>query len=133
MAASLNSTLAQRKGIGAAQSLAAALACASGTELDRGAVLRLILPEVIRVGTERAADRHSPLRRLMALSSGQSLADGTALCLSSVPLPQRLSEMGLSRDDLDTASNGMAAEPNMPGGPRAATPADIVEILDAVF
>ena len=93
MAASLNSTLAQRKGIGAAQSLAAALACASGMEIDRGAVLRLILPgshpRGHRAGGGQAfaaAASHGAVQRPVACRRNGSVPQRGAIAAAAVRL-----------------------------------------------
>lgn len=105
MAASLDGALAQQKGIGISQALSAALSDTVGTELDPGALARLLLPEILRLNAKALKEKYQPIRRILGINPRQSLADGVRCLFERLPLPARLSEMGVTAIHIDQASS----------------------------
>ncbi|WP_299969628.1 iron-containing alcohol dehydrogenase [uncultured Roseobacter sp.] len=97
MAASLNASLSQEKGVGPALTLADALA-REQRGLEVPDMARLLLPEIIRRGSV-SADRADMLLKL--LGRGQAdLGDAMEDVLAGAPLAASLSDMGVERATL---------------------------------
>lgn len=133
-AAGLNGALAQEKGPGAAYALVKALADLSEAAPDSGAVARLVLPGVLRIGGGRRRDaRRLAVRDMLALSSKDCLAEGVEAFLKPLPLPRRLSDMGVSPGDLTAAAEAAAADLERLRSPRALGAGELHAVLDAVY
>jgi len=100
MAASLNATLAQQKGIGPTQILGDILSEPHGNRFRPGALTRVLLPQVLAATTPSAARR----ARIECLLGGDAplLTQVNAL-LSPLPFPRRLSDLGLTQADILSA------------------------------
>ena len=105
MAASLDGALAQQKGIGIAQALGAALNSAVGRELDPGALARLLLPGILRLNARVLKEKYQPIRQILGIRPRQSLADGVRSLFEQLPLPNCLSDMGVSDRHIDIAAS----------------------------
>lgn len=133
-AAGLNGGLAQEKGLGAAHALARALADLSDAAPDAGAVSRLVLPGVLRIGGGRGRDaRRLTVRDMLALTSKDCLAEGLEAFLKPLPLPARLSEMGVARADLKLAAEAAARDLQRMRAPKAVGAEALHAVLDAAF
>lgn len=100
MAACLNAAMAQEKGIGPTQVLSGALAseCRS---VKTAAAARLLLPGIVKV-TEHDSTKEAILQRIIA-PDASNLDQALRQFLSRVPLPSRLSEMGVAPQNLSHA------------------------------
>jgi len=101
MAASLNGMLAQQKSVGIIQSLASALAHDANDQIDHGAISRLLLPAVLEFqATDRTNARYDQLKSVFNIPLRMSLPEGLKQFLTDLPLPQSLSELGLTQSDI---------------------------------
>ena len=103
MAAHLNATLAQQKGIGPTQLLSDALRAPHGDRLSGGALSRIILPAVLNT-RQIPEDRSDALRRLLESETTKSLNSDIEALFAYLPLPGRLSDLGLTHADITQAS-----------------------------
>ncbi|WP_136660694.1 iron-containing alcohol dehydrogenase [Nitratireductor sp. XY-223] len=133
MAASLNGALAQQKGIGASQAMGAALSSAARAELDQGALLRLFLPGVLRLNAVPLKDKYQPIRRILGIKPRLSLADGVRVFFDRLPLPARLSEMGVTRKHIGRASSMVVEHGEPPASATLPDRADVAAIMHSVL
>ena len=104
MAASLNATLAQQKGIGPTQLIADILREPYGNQLPSGALARVLLPGVL--GAQKVPDdRLELLSQLLHLQANEPLDQGVDELLRDLPLADRLSELGITHEDIANASD----------------------------
>lgn len=103
MAASLNATLAQQKGIGPTQLIVDILREPYGNQVPSGALARVLLPGVL--GSRSVpSDRQARLAQMLAVGTTAPLDEGVEDLLRSLPLAARLSELGLTQTDIVNAS-----------------------------
>jgi alcohol dehydrogenase class IV len=124
MAAALNAALSQDKGVGPAQVLAAALQHANDA-IDAAAAARLILPVAIEA-MNPAREKSDVLGRLMG---GRWSAEQLRQLMGQghgPPRPDRLSDLGVSRQHLDEAVAEVERGHLLPAGVGRA-------MLEAVF
>lgn len=105
MAASLNGALALQKGLGTIHAIGCALETVAARRLDPGALSRLLLPAVVQFNTDAARDKTNALRKILQTPRGIAPARSIAAFLQDLPLPDSLSEMGMS-----SAAVGQAAD-----------------------
>lgn len=111
MAASLNASLSQEKGIGPTQILTGLL-MDQRDDLDEAAIARLILPGASETMAGDAT-RRDILARLMG--QGQHFdATGLRQFLSPLPFANRLSQLGITPQNLDTTICMAARRHNLP-------------------
>jgi len=132
MAASLNGALALQKGLGATQAISNALETVSDKALDHGTVNRVVLPEVLRFNQKYTHDKFCTLRRIFGLEKDDCVAGGVNQYFNSLPLPTKLSDLGLNVDQLrvaaTVASNDIATNTN----PRQVGVVDYLDIMRSV-
>lgn len=103
MAAGLNATLAQQKGIGPTQLINDILREPHGNAVAAGAVTRVLLPGVLRA-RRQPEERMKRLLRCMGLSPETSLDQAVDAFLGGLPVAARLSDLGLTHGDLVKAT-----------------------------
>ena len=129
MAASLNATLSQQKGIGPTQVLADVLREPHGNKLTTGALARVLLPAMLS-GRTLPEDRREQLTRVLALGNDAFFDEEVEQLLEGLPFAGRLSELGLTHGDIVKAS----AQIEGPLSTVAHTTADgAMSLLEAVF
>ncbi|MEM8869893.1 MAG: iron-containing alcohol dehydrogenase [Pseudomonadota bacterium] len=103
MAANLNARLAQQKGIGPTQLLSDILREPHGNRLKSGPLARVLLPAALG-GRTVPPDRQLHLNRILDLEGDQHLDEEIDLIIGDLPFAGRLSDLGLTRKDIVTAS-----------------------------
>lgn len=103
MAASLNARLAQQKGIGPTQLLSDILREPYGNRLKSGPLARVLLPAVLG-GRPVSAERQQHLSRILDLDGQDGLDEEIERILGELPFAGRLSDLGLTHDDILNAS-----------------------------
>lgn len=132
-AAALNGSLAQEKGPGAAYALVDALCNVSAAAPDNGAVARLVLPGVLRINGGRGRDaRRMTVRDMMALTPQDCLAEGVEAFLKPLPLPQSLSEMGVTTGEMARAAEEAARDLRLMRSRRAIGAETLHDVLVSV-
>lgn len=133
-AASLNGSLAQEKGPCVAYALVDALCSASAAAPDSGAVGRLVLPGVLRIGGGRARDaRRLTVRDMLRLTAKDCLAEGVEAFLKPLPLPASLSAMGVTGAEAARAAEEAHREIALMRGAPPVRADEIHAVLEAVL
>ena len=106
MAASLNGALALQKGLGASQAISNALETVCPRRLEPGSINRIALPGVLRFNAGLTDEKYDVLTQVFGAGKGRAgdLAQRVETYFGDLPMPRKLSELGLSDDDLVTAS-----------------------------
>ncbi|WP_102107224.1 iron-containing alcohol dehydrogenase [Oceaniglobus roseus] len=124
MAACLNAMMAQEKGVGPTQVLARELAARAPDGADAGSIARLLLPGIV-TAMAPTGEKPEALRSVLGRSE-PDLGDGVRAFLSDLPFRASLSDMGLTRGDLDSAARTMAGRPDI-------APETAARVLDSVY
>jgi len=132
MAGALNSALSLQKGLCVIHAICQAIASVPETPIDVNAVARLIMPGLVDFYGDATNGKTEALKRHMQIDLKTPLADGLAAMMQGFPLPDRLSDMGLTGGDLTTAAQRAARDRAITTGPRPIGQRDIEEILTAV-
>lgn len=133
MAGSLNSALSLQKGVCAVHAISNALASVTHSGVDPNAVGRLIVPNLVRFYGASVKDKLPSLRRAFALDSGGDVADGIDALLADLPLPNRLSDMGIGDTDIANAALMASLDRAVTNSPRRLGVGDIEYILRAAL
>jgi len=104
MAANLNARLAQQKGIGPTQLLSDILSEPHGNRLKSGPLARVLLPAALG-GRSVTPKRQEKLARVLGLDSKADLDSKVETILKDLPYANRLSELGLTHEDIVSASD----------------------------
>ncbi|MEP1930568.1 MAG: iron-containing alcohol dehydrogenase [Roseibium sp.] len=105
MAACLNAALSQEKGLGPSLTMSAALAH-TNRDLDEAEIARLVLPGVIR-SRDVAPEKADILLKVLG-KQDDDLEQAMGRVLSDLPMAASLSDMGISRAELDEAAQAAA-------------------------
>lgn len=132
MAASLNGALALQKGLGATHAIGSALETVMEKGLDPGALSRLLLPSVLHFNANAAKEKYQPLRRILRVKPSVSLADGVEAFFDTLPLPRRLSDMGIEQDQIEEAADLAAQDLASVKSPRTVQSDDLRSIMMSV-
>ena len=89
--------------------------------LDRGAVVRLVLPGLLRFHADAAKEKYQPLRSILGVPARETLSRGVETMFSGLPLPARLSQLGLQPSDLDHGARLAAGNLAVASTPRRAS------------
>jgi 4-hydroxybutyrate dehydrogenase len=133
MAAALNGSLAQQKGLGALQAMSNALLSTGGRQVDKGAICAILLPAVLAFNAPAASARYGDIHHLLALPPSSSLADAVITLREKIGLPPRLSELGVQEEDLATAAVLAARDHANRTNPRKAGAEDYLKMLKAAL
>ncbi|MEX2518150.1 MAG: iron-containing alcohol dehydrogenase [Paracoccaceae bacterium] len=132
-AAGLNGSLPQEKGPGVAFVLVNAHCALSRAAPDAGAVGRLVLPGVLRIGGGRPRDqRRRAVRDLLRLDGKDCLAEGVEAFLKPLPLPRALSELGVTDADCLRAAEEASRDLAVMRHPRRIEAEELHAVLTAV-
>lgn len=132
MAASMNAAMVQQKGLGPVHAIFGALDAAAGGTLDRGAVARLLLPEMLKFYTSLAPLDNRALMTAFGVADSRHIAAALQSVFSDLPLPGSLAEMGVTDDQIARAVSQVALHRTLTNGPRHPATADILSILQAI-
>ena len=133
MAACLDAALVQQHGQGLTYAISNTLECMTPAGLDRGAVARLILPEVLAFHARGAPAALTPLAE--ALGAGTKTDDAVRRVrkiLADQSLPDDLGAIGISPAMIEAATARIARHRAVTNGPRVPSADDIRAILTAV-
>lgn len=116
MAAGINAALAQQKGIGTTQLLGDLLREPHGNRFLPGALSRVLLPETLK-GRVLDREQRDRLSRLLAFSKDDDIEQDVSNLLDKLPFARRLSELGLTQQDISRASSEFEDATICTGGP----------------
>lgn len=128
MAASLNGALAVQKGLGASHASSAALGSVSDRALSSGTLKRITLPEVLRYNREAAVEKFRVLETMLDLTNREA-DEGVERVFATMPLPTKLSELGLSALQLERAAVVAAEDMASGTNPRAMDAGDYLSLM----
>lgn len=111
MAAGLGGALAEQKGSGLAQALCDTLALSVETEIDEGALKRILLPSVLELedGSVSVA-RKDQIRTAIGVPANLSMREGLQEFLLDLPLPNTLAELGISEPDISESAKKLTTD-----------------------
>lgn len=134
MMGALQGGLTFQKGLGAVHALSHALGGLKELKLHHGTLNAILMPPVLRVNASvpAAADK---IRRLEAVAriEGVSLADALDELNRRLGVPEKLSDLGVTRDVFSWTCERALADHSHQTNPRALTHQDYAEILESVM
>ena len=133
MAAALNGTLAQQKGLGGVHAMSHGLLGAVDGGVDHGAANAVLLPFVLEFNAPAVSARYDVIRYEMGLSKSADIVDAMARLRERIRLPARLGALGVRSGDLGRAADYAARDYANRTNPRHAGRADYLAMLEAAF
>lgn len=132
MAAGLNAALVQQNGLGLAYAISNSLESVAKDVVDSGAVIRLILPEVLRFYATGEGFDTSSLSNAFGGADGRKTVDKISALLAKLPLPDSLTEIGIQPSEIPRAAKMASAHRAFSNGPRTPRPEDVLSIMHSV-
>ena len=132
MAASLNGALALQKGLGACQAISNALGTVCDFPIRPGTLNRIALPRVLRFNQRAVNDKYEPLISVFGVRKADELADGVQSLFEGLPLPKRLSDLGVTREHIEDAAQIAAIDLATNTNPRPMARKDFLDIMKSV-
>lgn len=133
MAAALNGSLAQQKGLGALQAMSNGLVSAGARLADKGALCAILLPLALEFNAPAAGTRYPSIERQLALPARRDLVEAVARLRERLGLPARLSALGLGEAALAKAAVFAASDHANRTNPRKTGPEDYLAMLRAAL
>lgn len=132
MAASLNGALALQKGLGASQAISNSLATVCEFPIRPGLLNRIALPKVLQFNQQAVNDKSEPLISVFGVDKSEELALGVQSLFQRLPLPGRLSELGITRSHIEDAAQIAAIDLATNTNPRPMARQDFLDIMRSV-
>ena len=104
MAAGLNSSLAMQKGLCAVHAISNAVASIAPVPPDPSALGGVLIPQLVTTYQDMGCGQAEALRQCLGLPHGETLGDGLARIVASLPIAHSLVELGISDADLPRAA-----------------------------
>lgn len=133
MAAAMNGALAFQKGLGAVHAMSHALGGLPGRTLHHGMLNAVLLPHVLRFNEPEVGHRYAELKQAMALPASADLANSILQLTADLGLPTTLSQMDVTRADLEKAAPLAGQDHTNATNPRKAATADYAMLLAEAF
>lgn len=133
MAAALNGTLAQQKGLGGVHAMSHGLLGAVDGGIDHGAANAVLLPLVLEFNAPAVSARYDVIRYEMGLSRSADIAEAMVRLRERVALPASLGALGVRRNELGRAADYATRDHANRTNPRHAGSADYRAMLEAAF
>jgi len=132
MAASTMGATAFQKGLGAMHALAHPIGAVHDTH--HGLTNAVLMPYVLRFNYGAISERLARLAAVLGLPGGAAgYIDRLLEMRESLQIPHRLSELGVSLDDVGALAQMAAADPSAATNPIPLTPAALAEILSGAI
>ncbi|MEP0944238.1 MAG: iron-containing alcohol dehydrogenase [Rhizobiaceae bacterium] len=132
MAASLNGALALQKGLGACQAISNALGTVCEFPIRPGTLNRIALPKVLHFNQNAVNEKFEPLRSVFGVQKASELVDGVQALFASLPLPNRLSDLGVTSEHIEDAAQLAATDLATNTNPRPLARQDFLSIMRSV-
>lgn len=133
MVAATCGALTFQKGLGAVHAASHALGGLQGGRLHHGTLNAILLPHVLEFNAPVVGHRYAALAAAMGLPAGADLAAALADLSAQVGLPARLSDIGVTQADIETAAPLAETDHTNATNPRAATAQDYRALLTAAY
>lgn len=133
MAAAMNGALAFQKGLGAVHAMSHALGGLPGRVLHHGMLNAVLLPHVLHFNEPVAGHRYAEVKQAMGLHATADLSQAIAELTSELGLPTTLSQMGVTKTDLDKAAPLAERDHTNATNPRKANAEDYAILLSQAF
>jgi alcohol dehydrogenase class IV len=133
MMASLQGGLTFQKGLGMVHSLSHPLGGLPDKPLHHGTLNAVFLPHVLRFNAEADSGKIKRMAEAMSLSTGRNLPEVFERLNQDIGLPARLSEMGVTSDDLSGIPAAAMADHSTPTNLREMTEDDCRTLLEAAL
>jgi maleylacetate reductase len=103
------------------------------TGISHGLANAIILPHTIRYNADAAPDALAALRDAMSLDEGDEVADSIEALVERLGLPTRLSDVGVTDEDLEAVARLSQGNPNVQANPKPVSEADALKLLEDAF
>lgn len=129
MMASLQGGLTFQKGLGMIHSLSHPLGALPDRPLHHGTLNAIFLPHVLRFNREACPEKFDRMAATMKCGEGRNLPSVFERLISDIGMPMRLSELGVTAEDLDRIPALAMADHSTPTNPREMTVEDCRNVL----
>lgn len=129
MMAAMEGALAFQKGLGAVHSLSHALGGFHELKLHHGTLNAILMPAVMRFNQPHCVAKFVTLREAMGLPADADVSAFFGELNARLGLPERLGDLGVTREMFDKAADWACEDHSTPTNPRPVTKADFLEIL----
>lgn len=133
MAACINAAMVQHKGLGLAHAITSSLCAVAAAPLDKGAVKRLLLPEILRYYNENKVLSRAPLMGTMGLTNPADVVKTMARAMRGLPLPASLSDLGIMEAQIDQCCERASCHRAISNTPCDPGPGEIRALLASVY
>lgn len=133
MAAAMNGALAFQKGLGAVHAMSHALGGLPGRVLHHGMLNAVLLPHVLHFNEPVVGHRYAEVKQAMGLPATTDLPQTIADLTAKLGLPTTLSQMGVTRSDLERAAPLAEQDHTNGTNPRKAGTPDYAMLLSQAF
>lgn len=132
MMASTQGALAFQKGLGLIHSLSHPLG-AIPKQLHHGTLNSVFLPHVLRFNHDSCPDRMQQIASAVGCDSHNDLASWFETLAGEIGIPQRLSDLGVTGEDLAPLAEAAFADHSTPTNPRMVTVSDCESVYRAAL
>ncbi|WP_370400578.1 iron-containing alcohol dehydrogenase [Sulfitobacter sp. JB4-11] len=133
MAACMNAAMVQQKGLGLTHAVTSSLCAITSGTLDKGAIKRLVLPEILAFFADNGALAHSALMGALGFTNPADTVKTMRRALRDLPLAASLSKMGITAEELQRCSTRAAHHRAQVNAPCQASAADLLKLLHAIY
>jgi maleylacetate reductase len=103
------------------------------TGISHGLANAIILPHAIRYNADAVPDAIAALRDAMGLDEGEEVADSIESLVERLGLPTRLSDVGVTDEDLEAVARLSQGNSNVQSNPRPVSESDALKLLESAF
>lgn len=133
LAACMNAAMVQRKGLGPVHAMTSSLCAVTRGRIDKGAVKRLLLPEILRFYTGSDPSSCDPLASAIGARSAAEAVEIIAAAFAGFSLPEGLSEMGVVPEQVADSAERAARHRALANSPNRPEADDIRNLLQSIY
>jgi 4-hydroxybutyrate dehydrogenase len=132
MAACMNAAMVQQKGLGLVHAITSSLCAASIIPLDKGAIKRLLLPEILEFYATQSVLARSSLMGAMGLTNPTDVIKSLRRVLGDLPLAESLSDLGVTEIQIKQSCERAAQHRALSNTPYHPAAGDIRRLLSSI-